>query len=124
MNNSKYSNVRVGYKLWMTGDDGNLIIDDYQFQLLKEIETTGSLMEATNKVGVSYRKAWGDLKNCEQSLGFPLLEKQRGGQEGGHTSLTEEGIRLIRAYEKLHERFQNEVNEVIIDFKRTIKGKK
>lgn len=121
---NKYDNVRVHYKVWISGDDGHKVIDDQRMELLKLIMELGSLKHATEKIGVSYRKAWGDLRDCEAGLGFSLIEKQRGGQDGGHTLLTEEGHRLLEAYEHLHNKFKKEVNEVIIDFKRTIKEKK
>jgi molybdate transport system regulatory protein len=121
---SKYDNVRVHYKIWICGNDGHKVIDDERMQILKLIKELGSLKDATKKLEISYRKAWGDLRDCELGLGFALVEKQRGGQAGGHTNLTNEGNRLLEAYQHLHEKFSDEVNSVIIDFKRTIKGKK
>lgn len=99
------------------------MIDEQQFRLLKEIENCGSLKKATERLGISYRKAWGDLHFCEEKVGFCLLDKQRGGPAGGRTFLTEDGKKLVEAYERLTHKFQKEVNEIIIEFKRTIKGK-
>ncbi|MBN2682719.1 MAG: LysR family transcriptional regulator [Bacteroidales bacterium] len=123
-NSSKYDKVRLHYKIWISGNQGHKVIDDERMELLRLIKELGSLKEATDKMGISYRKAWGDMRDCEEGLGFALIEKQRGGQAGGHTMLTDEGNRLLEAYTQLHEKFRKEVNEVIIDFKRTIKGKK
>jgi molybdate transport system regulatory protein len=44
------------------------------------------------------------LKSIEKRLGFALLEKNRGGIDGGSTSLTVEGQRLIRAFDLFHEK--------------------
>jgi len=48
--------------------------------LLKSIEKHGSLISAAREMKISYRKAWGDLQKAETFLGFPLVEKQRGGR--------------------------------------------
>ncbi len=47
---------------------------------------------AAAETGVSYRKAWGSIDETEKSIGFKLLNRQRGGAEGGKTSLTADGI--------------------------------
>ncbi len=121
---SKYSNIRVNYKIWITSQDEQNILGDGKWKLLKEIDNRGSLTEAAKFIGVSYRKAWGDLKKIEETLGLVLLIKQRGGVAGGRTTLTDEGKRLLDAYEALQGKFQNAVNDLIIDFKKTLKHKK
>ena len=63
------------------------------------------------------------LASMEEKLGFALLEKERGGKDGGRSYLTEEGKRLIEAYNNMNSKIQNEANDVIRDFKRTMKGK-
>ena len=71
---------------------------------------------------MSYRKAWGDLKNCELLLGFNLIEKHRGGSDGGGTVLTAEGERFIQTYESMQSKFQSAVTDILKDFKKTLKG--
>jgi molybdate transport repressor ModE-like protein len=51
---------------------------------------------------MSYRKAWGILRDVEQHLGFHLVDKRRGGAAGGRTNLSREGRQLLRAYNSLH----------------------
>jgi len=46
--------------------------------LLKHIEKLGSLRKAAEELGMSYRRAWGKLKNAEQRIGQPLVEKTKG----------------------------------------------
>ncbi len=119
---SKYSNVHVDYTIWIKDENGADIIGDDKFLMLKTIREEGSLKTAAEKLHISYRKAWGDLKTCEDLLGFPLLEKQRGGADGGRTLLTDEGIRFITLYESMHNEFQVAVTEIIKRFKKTLKG--
>lgn len=118
---SKYSNLNLHYSIWMTAESGESVISDERLQLLINIHQEGSLMAASEKMGVSYRKAWGDLRSTEALLGFPLIEKHRGGKDGGTTVLTEEGVKLIEAYVSFKKEFQEAVNPVIIRFKKTIK---
>ncbi|MFH2094990.1 MAG: LysR family transcriptional regulator [Bacteroidota bacterium] len=120
----KYSNIRLNYNIWISSENDEYILGDDIFRLLRSIHSDGSLSAAAKLNNISYRKVWGDLKECESKLGFGLIEKTRGGKDGGRTSLTDDGIRLLEAYNMLHSEFQKSVNEVIIDFKRTVKGKK
>jgi len=114
---SRYKNYLFNYKIWLTSITGNGIIDDIKYQLLQKIKETGSLKAAAESVGVSYRKAWGDLKEAEESLGYQIVDKQRGGKDGGKTILTEKGIKLIEAYEVLHKKFDQSVEEAVNEFK-------
>ncbi len=119
---NKYSNIQVDYRIWIKAEDGTSILGDDKFQMLKTIKEEGSLKTASEKLRISYRKAWGDLKTCEELLGFPLLEKHRGGADGGRTNLTDEGIRFITLYEEMHNEFQIAVNDIIRKFKKSLKG--
>lgn len=123
MEDRKYSNIRVNYRVWVSTNDNQEILGDEEWQLLTIIAEMGSLKAAAEEMKISYRKAWGDLRDAEQKLGFPLLEKTRGGDQGGSSTLTEEGTRLINAYHELHLNFQGAVEEYIIQFKKTLKGK-
>lgn len=67
--------------------------------LLKTIEKTGSLSRSAKEMGMSYSKAWTVLQNIEKEWGFPLLQKQVGGNHGGGSSLTAEGKELLMRYE-------------------------
>lgn len=120
---SKYSNINLHYSIWMTTESGENVISDERMQLLICIKDLGSLRAAAQQSGISYRKAWGDLKATEKHLGFALIDKHRGGKDGGSTILTEEGIRLIEAYQDFKRDFQEAVNKVIITFKKRIKQK-
>ena len=46
--------------------------------LLKYVEELGSLRKAAEALGMSYRRAWGKLKNAEERIGYPLVEKTKG----------------------------------------------
>lgn len=119
----KYSNIRIDYKIWMSSGDGLEIMDDGKWKLLIAIHEHGSLAAAAGQCGVSYRKAWGDLKKAEAFLGFQIIEKHRGGKSGGTTALTPDGKLLIMAYIQFRKEFQESVHQSIIHFKKALKTK-
>jgi molybdate transport system regulatory protein len=64
-------------------------------RLLEAIEKTGSLNAASKLLGASYRYGWGQLKKANDIFGQPLIESKTGGEDGGHTTLTPFGKRLL-----------------------------
>jgi molybdate transport repressor ModE-like protein len=99
---NRLSDIRLHYKIWMSDEQETGILGDGKWQMLKLIEEKGSMKAACDELGYTYRRTWGNLKKIEKFFGFPLLEKQRGGVDGGHTALTEEGKRLVRAFDAFH----------------------
>lgn len=97
--------ITPGIRLWLSLS-GTGVFGRGKWQLLDAIHKTGSLQAAAAALGISYRKAWGDLRKAEKALGVSLIERHRGGAAGGNSSLTEEGKRWQREYA----RFQNEVD--------------
>ncbi len=77
--------------LWLDTDDG-LFFGTGRALLLERIEKHGSLKKAAEELGMSYRAAWGKIKQSEKILGFELITRnsRRGGYE-----LTDFG-RLVR----------------------------
>jgi molybdate transport system regulatory protein len=90
--------LKARFKLWLNSKDAEGVFGDGKWQLLKSIDAEGSLRAASQLLHISYRKAWGDLKKAQQCLNVPLVEKQRGGIEGGRTELTEQGKEWVDAY--------------------------
>jgi len=99
---SKIPGIQLHYKIWMSDDKENGILGDGKWQFLKLINEKGSLKAACDELGYTYRRTWGNLQKIEKFFGFPLLEKHRGGSEGGSTTLTEEGRRLVQTFDKFH----------------------
>ena len=97
------------FKLWLSTKDAEGVFGDGKWRLLRAIDAKGSLRAAAESLGMSYRKAWGDLKKAEKCLNVALLKKQRGGSMGGRTTLTEQGKRWLEAYTK----FRGDVESVV-----------
>ena len=102
---SKYYNVFLDYKFWLQTKDGENVIGKGTHELIRQIKKEGSIQKAAEKMGISYRKAWGNIKKAEQLLGFSLVDKQRGGVGGGKTSISEEGEKLLSAFDELKVEF-------------------
>ncbi|MEX2238414.1 MAG: LysR family transcriptional regulator [Dehalococcoidia bacterium] len=92
--------VDVRLKLWLE-KDGNLVFSDYRAALLRQIKETGSLAEAAERMGLSYRRAWGKVREIEGNLGGKLIESARGGAGGGRTRLTPLGERMLKEFDDL-----------------------
>lgn len=86
------------FKLWFSTPEAEGVFGDGKWRLLKAIDQHGSLKAAAETLGMSYRKAWGDLKKAEKHLGVGLIEKLRGGKTGGGTRLTDAGREWMTAY--------------------------
>jgi len=87
-------------KLFLSSAECEGVFGGGKALLLETIEETGSLQEAARRLGRSYRKAWGDIKRAEEGLGRPLVEKTRGGRDGGTTRLTLYARELLEAWER------------------------
>jgi molybdate transport system regulatory protein len=113
--------LRAKFKLWLSTSTIEGAFGDGKWRLLRAIESTGSLSEASELMGISYRKAWGDVQKAQEALNEPLVEKHRGGSRGGQSSLTEQGKEWVEAYtrfrgdiEKATEKaFQEHIRELL-----------
>lgn len=119
----KFNKFRVNYKIWLNDSNGNGIIGEGKIKLLKQIAQRKSLSAAAIFLNISYRKAWGDIKNAENILGVKLIERRRGGENGGASALTAEAKKIIEAWEKLHKKIDANTESLIIEFKKFIKEK-
>jgi len=91
--------MRIAYRLWL--DAGGRAFGEGPAALLDLVRTEGSLSKAASHLGMSYNKAWHTLHAAEQRLGFPLLERQIGGEHGGGSRLSAEGDELLRRFQAL-----------------------
>lgn len=84
-------------KIWLETDKG-IALSGYRVRLLQHIAETGSLAEAARRMGLSYRRAWGKLREIEENLGQRLVESETGGAGGGRTRLTRAAEQLVARY--------------------------
>jgi molybdate transport system regulatory protein len=101
-------------KLWLE-QDGRLVLSDYRVRLLELIDKTGSLADAAGQMGLSYRRAWGKVREIEQNLGARLVESAAGGHGGGGSRLTERGRSLVDLYRRFRSSVEDDLRR---DFER------
>ena len=113
--------ILLNYKLWLSNLTGDGMIGENTYRLLKEIDNTGSLSAAAKETGISYRKSWGDLREAEQLLGYPLTVRKRGGAGGGGTAITNKARKLLEAYDALQVKMDDAVEKAYQEFKDKIR---
>ncbi len=97
-------------------------------QLLTLIHSKGAILQAAKSLGLSYRHAWGLLREAENIFGAPLLQKQRGRG----TTLTKLGSTLLWAdrriaarlsptLESLSSELERELSKSISDIQPTVR---
>lgn len=96
-------------KLWVE-QDGRLVLSEYRVRLLAFIEETGSLAEAAHRMQLSYRRAWGKVREIEENLGIKLVESAAGGAGGGGSHLTDDGRRLVRLFEQFQDAAEQDLS--------------
>lgn len=74
-------------------------------RLLMLVDEGESLHQAAATIGMAYSKAWRIIREAEKELGFPLLDRRRGGIGGGGSALTPEARTLLIKYNQ----FQTEM---------------
>jgi len=93
--------------IWMTVGGATLGGPD-RVALLASIADCGSITQAANAVGMSYKAAWDAIDTMNNLAGEPLVERVSGGKGGGGTRLTRRGRQLVdnfRIIEREHGRF-------------------
>jgi 8-oxo-dGTP diphosphatase len=84
-------------KTWLLDGD-KFLLSEGRAELLRLIESEKSLLKASEKMGMSYRHAWGTIKEIEEALGKKVVHSSRGGKGGGSTSLTKAGKEILWEY--------------------------
>ena len=97
-------------KLWVE-KDGLLVLSDYRVQLLRHVAETGSLAEAAQRMGLSYRRAWGKIREIERNLGVTLVQSEVGGAGGGGSHLTRQGERLVALYQRFRRLMETDLGK-------------
>jgi len=96
--------VALQYRLLAAGEppQAGAVLHNDLFDLLHAVREQGSIAQAAQATGCSYRHAWGALKGWEQTLGEELLVWTRGQR----ARLTPFGDRLLWAERQARTRLQ------------------
>lgn len=86
-------------KTWLEDDNENLIFGGGKTQILELIDETGSISEASKRVGMNYKKAWTHIKILQEYIEDDLVVTSQGRDSGG-TKLTSKAKELISKYKQ------------------------
>ena len=89
----------VKIHLWFEKEDG-VYFGRGRYELLRLIDELGSLKLAAQKIGMSYRGAWGKIKKTEAIIGKPLIYKENN-KEG--YKLTEFGKDFVNEFKSYYD---------------------
>ena len=78
--------------------DGESYIGHGRIELLELIGRHGSIAQAAQAMGMSYKRAWYLIDGFNAMFREPLIERQHGGKGGGSATLTAFGERVVADY--------------------------
>ncbi len=87
-------------KIWLE-INGTPVLGRGRLVLLEAVDRQGSISGAARDLGISYRKAWSQLKEMETQVPFPLLERKVGGKGGGMAKLTPQTREMMTQFRQL-----------------------
>jgi molybdate transport system regulatory protein len=90
---------RPRLKLWVVFG-GRVKFGEGRASLLEAVERLGSFKKAVERMGMSYRAAWGYFRDLERAAGVKFLERHPGRGPAGGTRLTAEGRRFVARYRR------------------------
>jgi molybdate transport system regulatory protein len=79
---------------------GPVAFDASDAALLRAVDREGSLNAAATALGRSYSRAHERVTTLEETLG-PLVDRERGGEGGGGSDLTETGRELLTRFARV-----------------------
>jgi molybdate transport system regulatory protein len=91
--------LRARHKVWFTLGNSFLMGPNY-FRFLRAVDETGTIRQAGQAAGWSYRTCLNRIRRMEDILGRRVLETARGGSAGGGAKLSAEGRRLVAIFER------------------------
>ena len=112
----KELDIQVGGKIWLESG-GERFFGPGPLELLEKVEETGSISHAAKAMKMSYKKAWELINHLNAQTNSPVVVPQAGGEKGGGSTLTPEGLELIKYYQALRERFKTFLAEESDDLK-------
>jgi len=91
--------MNLSAKLFLE-DQEKYVLGPGRVELLRSVKELGSLRKAAQKLGMSYRWAWGRLNDAEKALGVRLLAHNEASG-GKAKTLTAEALELLAWYDSI-----------------------
>ena len=107
--------LKARCRVWLE-KKGKSVFGDGRAELLERIDRSGSIRQAAEEMGMSYRHAWSHLARIEKGLGARLVARRAGGPAGGGSTLTAAGRRMLTKYR----RFRSELDKCVARLERLL----
>ena len=91
--------------------DGERFFGPGPAELLLLIHETGSISKAAKSMGMSYKKAWGIVEMLNSRGKKPYVVAHKGGEKGGGTEVTKDGLQMLSAYQKLNSKLYSIIDK-------------
>src|SRR5262245_41964988 len=98
-------------RVWVERD-GRKVLGPGRVELLGHIDRHHSISAAAKQMNMSYRRAWGLVRDMNEAAGEALVELTTGGSGGGGAILTSRGREAIALYRRIVDRFAEVAAEV------------
>jgi molybdate transport system regulatory protein len=92
---------RLRLHLWLENEAGEALFGPGRLEILRAIETHGSLLAAAGALGMSYRGLWAKVRHAERRLGFALVDARAGRGPASGAVLTAEARELMERFARL-----------------------
>ncbi len=97
--------------LKLTDDTGKPFFGPGVAELFILIDETESVRHASEKMGLSYSKAWKMIRGTEKAIGKEAVRRSQGGKGGGKAELTESGRQLLDSFQSLSKEMNSKLQE-------------
>jgi molybdate transport system regulatory protein len=103
--------VHLAAPLWLLFAGRDLLLGK-AIELLRQIDSKGSLSKAAESIPMSYKSAWDLIDKLNNSSDSPLVTTTTGGRNGGGARLTDYGQSILHMYSSLERCYTNTVAEI------------
>ena len=104
--------IEIKHKIWIESN-GELLMGRGHAELLQALLSDPSLSRATKKVKISYSKAGKLMKLFNEKAEKPAMIMAPGGKQGGKTTVTPFGHKLLNHYLKTHQKYLTFLTEEV-----------
>jgi len=107
--------VKAGVEYKIDIDGKTFLLDGKKYDLLNYINTSGSITKAAKLTKIAYRTALNYIDKIENALEIAIVDTVKGGKGGGgSTSLTKEGLMILKECKKINAimELHRELNEI------------
>jgi molybdate transport system regulatory protein len=106
---------KIKSRIWINSENGTFL-GEGRIELLKQIESTGSISKAAKAMKMSYKKAWELVSSMNTQFKEPLVVGSVGGLNGGGSALSDMGREIILLFTQLNEKnkqfLKNELDNI------------